>query len=310
MNGWDQRLRTTRLDFIDRLERHGFTRATENIWRGTITSSGTLRKVEVSIGDSWPYLPPIVLPLDNELADSWHCTRIGGLCLYIEEDRTKRPWLDADSLVARITDWFDQAESSWPQDTPDLDLDRYFDPANPRLLVLYDDLELLLERSIRTRKGHNNTVEVTGAGPAARKAKRRELRFGYCADIGTPAKPPKRWSDLEPLIRDGEKVAKGIRDGRYGLLLLRYTRAGREVSLPSPPSRTRTTRSFFEHISRPGLVLPCDGCALARMPRRSTLRASHLWVVEPWAPSWRRVSLGLASAASPCRTGTSCVRAT
>jgi hypothetical protein len=229
VNGWDQRLRTTRLDFIDRLERHGFTRATENIWRGTITtSSGTLRKVEVSIGDSWPYLPPIVLPLDNELADSWHCTRIGGLCLYIDEDRTKRPWLDADSLVARITDWFDQAESGWPQDTPDLDLDRYFDPANPHLLVLYDDLELLLERSIRTRKGHNNTVEVTGAGPAARKAKRRGLRFGYCADIGTPAKPPKRWSDLEPLIRDGEKVAKGIRDGRYGLLLLRYTRAGRE----------------------------------------------------------------------------------
>ena len=154
MNGWDQRLRSTRLDFIDRLERYGFTKATDNIWRGTITtSSGTLRKFEVSIGDSWPYLPPIVLPLDNELADSWHCTRIGGLCLYIDEDRTKRPWLDADSLVARITDWFDQAESGWPDDAPDLDLDRYFDPANPRFLVLYDDLELLLERSIRTRKG-------------------------------------------------------------------------------------------------------------------------------------------------------------
>jgi hypothetical protein len=104
VNGWDQRLRSTRLDFIDRLERRGFTRATENTWRGTITtSSGTSRKVELSIGDSWPYLPPIVLPLDNEHADSWHSTRTGGLCLYIDEDRTERPWLDADSLLARIT---------------------------------------------------------------------------------------------------------------------------------------------------------------------------------------------------------------
>jgi hypothetical protein len=33
VTGWDQRLRSTRLDFIDRLERHGFTRAAENIWR-------------------------------------------------------------------------------------------------------------------------------------------------------------------------------------------------------------------------------------------------------------------------------------
>jgi hypothetical protein len=229
VNGWDQRLRSTRLDFIDRLERHGFTRATENIWRGTITtSSGTSRKVEVSIGDSWPYLPPIVLPLDNEHADSWHSTRTGGLCLYIDEDRTERPWLDADSLLARITGWFDEAEAGWPNDTPDLDLDRYFDQASPRLLVLYDDLEPLLDRSIRTRRGRNNTVEVVGAGRASAKAKRRELRFGYCADIGTPAKPPKRWSDLEPLIQDGGTVAKSIRDGRYRLLLLRYRRTGRE----------------------------------------------------------------------------------
>jgi hypothetical protein len=150
------------------------------------------------------------------------------LCLYIDDDRTTRPWLNADRLLARIVDWFDQAESGWPHDAPDLDLDRYFDPASPRLLVLYDDLQLLLERSVRTRKGHNNTVEVTGAAPSARKPRRKGLRFGYCADIGTPAKPPKCWSDLEPLIQDGEKVAKGIRDGRYGLLLLRYTRAGRE----------------------------------------------------------------------------------
>jgi hypothetical protein len=240
VNGWDQRLRSTRLDFIDRLERYGFTSATENIWRGSITtSSGNSRKVEVSIGDSWPYLPPIVLPLDNELADSWHCTRVGGLCLYIDEDRTQRPWLDVDRLLARITDWFDQAESGWPHDTPDLDLDRYFDPANPRLLVLYNDLELLLGRSIRTRKGRNNTVEVTGAAPAALKARRKELRFGYCADIGTPTKPPKRWSDLEPMIQDGKKVAKGIRDGRYGLLLLRYSRAGQEgvVALAASANR-------------------------------------------------------------------------
>ena len=176
-----------------------------------------------------------------------------------------RPWLDVDSFVARIMDWFDQAESGWPQDTPDLDLDRCFDPASPRLLVLYEDLELLLERSIRTRRGHNQTVEVTGAGPAARKAKRRGLRFGYCADIGTPAKPPKRWSDLEPLIRDGKRLRRASAADVMDCSCCGIPGPDGKVSWPSPPSRARTTRLFFEHICRPEPVLRCDGCALASM---------------------------------------------
>lgn len=229
MNDWGQRLRATRLDFIDRLERHGFTRATENVWQGGVASaSGSRWKVQVCLGDGWPYHPPLVLPLDNEHADSWHRDPTGGLCLYVDDDRTDRPWLDVDTFLARIAAWFDNAEAGWPDDTPDMDLERYFDPARPRLLVVYDELAPLLGRSIRTKRGRNNTVEIVGAAPASRKAKRREFRFGYCADLGTPEKPPKTWGHVEALIPNGADVAKGIRDGRYPLLILRYFRGGQE----------------------------------------------------------------------------------
>ena len=232
MSDWDQRIRTTRLDFADRIERRGFARISETTWHGTvIMSSGTTRKVELSIANGWPYYPPAVLPLDDGVTDSWHRERTGALCLYVDDDRTERPWLDPNNLLTQIASWFDRAISGWPDDTPDLDLERYFERASPTLLVLYDDLEPLLGRSIRSKKGPNNTVRVTGAAPVARKARRREFRFGYCADIGTPAAPPKQWSDLEPLISDGARVAKRIRDGSYRLLLLRYSRAGRQGAL-------------------------------------------------------------------------------
>ena len=228
MIDWDLRLQTTRLDFVDRLERRGFARVTNNIWHGSVrTPAGRAREIEVCLGEDWPYYPPTVFPLNADVASSWHRDRTGALCLYVEDDRGERPWLDVEALLAHVAGWFDQAETNWSDDTPDLDLERYFDAARPRLLVVYDDLEPLLNRSIRTKKGFNDTLVIIGAGPVARKAQRRNFRFGYCADIGTPDRPPKQWSDLEPLIRDGSKVAEGIRRGSYRLLLLRYSRAGR-----------------------------------------------------------------------------------
>lgn len=227
MSDWDLRLLTTRLNFIDSIEKAGFRQVHEDAWEGSVHSaSGKRYRVRLVLGSWWPYLHPVVAPLDGEHADSWHCDPAGGLCLYVDDDRTRRPWLDVPAFLARIAAWFDNAEAGWPDDSPDLDLERYFSAATPRMLVLYDDLDLLVNKPIRTRRTRNNTVEVLGAGTVPRKARRRRYRFGYCADIGTPAKPPKTWKDLEVLIPEGPKVARGIRDGTYHLLVLRYTRSG------------------------------------------------------------------------------------
>lgn len=227
MSDWDQRLLATRLDFIDGIEKEGFWRVGEDVWEGSVYSaSGKRYKVRVVVGAWWPYGHPLVLPLDDEHSDSWHRGPDGGLCLYVDDDGTHRPWLDVPAFLARIATWFNNAEAGWPDDTPDMDLERYFDAADPRLLVLYDDLTPLLNRPIRTRRARNNTIEIVGAAAVSRKARRRAFRFGYCADIGTPAKPPKTWDDLEALIPSGHRVAQGIRDGTYPLLLLRYARAG------------------------------------------------------------------------------------
>lgn len=232
MSDWDQSLLTTRLDFIDWLEQRGFESFQEDTWSGAVlTASGKRRRIRIQLHEFWPYQAPFVLPQDDDHAGSWHRDPTGGLCLYVENDRATRPWLDAEAFLDRIRDWFNQAEAGWKDDTPDLDMERYFQPAHPRLLVLYDDLTRLLNSTVRTSRGRNNTLHVSRPMKIPAKAGRTGKRFGYCADLGELEAPVKQWSDIEPLLTQRTKVAANIRAGRIGTLILRYSRGGQEAVL-------------------------------------------------------------------------------
>lgn len=251
MNDLNLSLLSTRLDFIDDLEQRGFESFQKNTWTGRVVTTGSeAHWVRVEVHELFPYHPPIVLPTDDDYDDSWHRDSNGGLCLYNENARTDRPWLDVEAFLARIADWYHQASTGWPDDAPDLDLERYFPSANPRLLALYDDLGPLLGKTVRTHRGRNDTLEIIGPAKVPTKVKRTRHRFGYCADLGELTKPVKSWRAIEPLLLgDGPRVAQGIRAGHVRLLLLRYTRSGREAVLALSTVSDGKSIALFSHHS-------------------------------------------------------------
>lgn len=235
----EERLAATRAEFVDALEQRGF-RQTGDKLTGLIATAAGPQRVIVELRERWPFMPPSVTPDPPDADDqqSWHRELDGGLCLYTENDRNGMPWLDADSFLAQVTTWFDRNAAGWPEDAPDLDLDRYFLRADPAVTVLYDTLDPLLGRFIRLRPERNQILRVIGPGTAPARASRRQV-FGYCSDIGTPERPPRDWAQLAVLLPDdvASRLERAVRDRTVSLLLLRYNRDGHEgvIALQTTP---------------------------------------------------------------------------
>jgi hypothetical protein len=231
MSALDEQLAATRADFADYLQRHGFLPNMGQTWRGSlVTAAGTRRSIEVSLGPGWPFQPPIVTPLDDDVPFSWHRERNGGLCLYTQDDRENLPWLDVDGLLGHATRWFEQAELGWPNDPPDLDLERYFEHATPLMTVLYNDLTSLLQRFIRLRATRNQTLTVIGTGVAPKQRGGRGRSFGYCANLGTVAVPPRSWADLTAMLPEDVAlvIERCVQRRTVSVLLLQYDRDGND----------------------------------------------------------------------------------
>lgn len=233
-----ERLAATRADFIDALEQRGFWQRGDALVGSVQTAAGAHR-VAVELGERWPFTPPSVTPEtpDPDEQRSWHREVDDGLCLYTEDDRNGLPWLDPDGFLEQVKTWFERDAAGWPNDAPDLDLDRYFARADRTVTVLYDTLDPLIGRFIRLRPCRNHTLVVIGPGTAPRKGSRRQV-FGYCADIGTPERPPRDWPQLADLLPDAaDSLERAINQGRVSLLLLRYDREGHEgvIALEATP---------------------------------------------------------------------------
>lgn len=224
----DDRLAATREDFADALESRGFSRRTDAALVGAVFPAAGREQVRIELGQGWPFGPPTVTPEPPPAGNaerSWHDNFDGSMCLYTDDDRNGLPWLDPDAILAKINEWFDQRAAGWQNDAPDLDLDRYFLPADPRPTVLYGDLDRLVGQFVRLRKSGNNTLTVIGPGVAPPKSKPRQV-FGYCAGLGTLRAPPRNWPQLAELLPDAIPMERAIEQNRVGLLLLRYDRAG------------------------------------------------------------------------------------
>lgn len=223
----EERLSATRADFVDALEVRGFHPCGDTL-AGTIATTTGHQNVIIALGEHWPFRPPSVTPDPPGASDqwSWHRETRGALCLYTEDDRNGLPWLDPDAFLKQIAAWFEREAIDWLDDAPDLDLDRYFDAAEPALAVLYDTIEPLLGRRIRLRRGRNRTLEVIGVGTAPPKGSRHQI-FGYCDDIGAPERPPRDWPQIANLLPGvADKLERAIIGGDVSLLLLRYDREG------------------------------------------------------------------------------------
>lgn len=234
MTAWTEATDAARERFIDDLEQRGFTFHALDEFTGRLQVADSSERVTVRLGPAFPFAPPDAFPEAN-YPRSWHSELSGAMCLYPQEGRESLPWLAADSFIALVARWFEQSRLGWPDDTPDLDLDRYFHAAEDRTLVLYSSIDELIGKYIflrRTRHAPTMTVSGTGSIPAKIKP-RKDRAFGYVADIGEPTEPPNDWDSLTALLAPEivAKLTKAVRDRRISCILVVYRRREHQAVL-------------------------------------------------------------------------------
>lgn len=234
MSDWELTLKAARSDFIDRMEQRGFdANAEENrdVLRGEVAVAGSRWPVRVELGNAFPFHPPRVFP-DDDVLRSWHRELDGAMRLYAEDDKDGLPWLNVDDFLRLVVRWLEQTDAGWPSGTADLDLDRYFPRASEQCLVVYGDLDPLINAYIRLAV-KSRTIEVLGRAGVPPKQTRKNRLFGYVIDIGEPTTPPRTWEHIAELIPNkiARQVERAILDRPLRILLLRYTRRGRTAVL-------------------------------------------------------------------------------
>ena len=150
----DIALSAARSEFTEALIRVGFVVQSpqrfvgEVSWKASSTSGTT--SVEVILSDSFPFGPPYVHALNFESESSWHLDADGGMCLWDRSlSSSDLPWADVDRLVARIAGWLAAAADGWPNDPPDLDLERYLVPERGMFVYDEDVLNDCIDREIK-----------------------------------------------------------------------------------------------------------------------------------------------------------------
>lgn len=237
-SGYDDYIAHSRQHFEEGLIRSGFVEVDEG-WEGAVPHSEGHTTVIVSFPSRFPFQPPRVVPLDREAVPwSWHRELDGSLCLVAEDDHEGLWWTDWIVFLQHVTAWFDQANSGWIGDRPDLDLERYFESSGDRRLYLYDDLAQFRNGFVRFRPSKNSTMRI-GRGTRPKKiSKHSNDRFGYVVDLGSVDVPPRSWADISSRTAPGVELDRRIRDFRVQIVVLIYKRGSHDgaVALDVTPT--------------------------------------------------------------------------
>ena len=129
---------------------------------GVVEVDDESHHVNVRLGPRFPFAPPAVYPTED-FPRSWHRELDGAMCLYPETGRETLPWLATEDFISMVYRWLLESLHGWTTDSPDLDLQRYFQPSVDDRLLVYEDIEPLLKRYIRLRRDRH-TITVMGLG--------------------------------------------------------------------------------------------------------------------------------------------------
>ena len=229
---WADTLASTQQQFTHALEAEGFNRVDDtDRWSGQLdvvdlNGRPVATEFEIEIGDSFPFDAPKVTDVSGTSVRTWHHNRDWSLCLYSRRGVADRPWARVPELLARIQKWYADAAGGWVDDPPDLDLDRYFALVDG--FATYDDLDSLVGKPVRAKR-HGNHLHIDHTGTRPRGKVKSNRRFGWAGDLGELNEPVFDWPTVaERLGDDAPKVKKGILEGRYTFLALRYHRQGHQ----------------------------------------------------------------------------------
>ncbi len=233
MTDWRLAVQRARDEFIEGIAVLGFTQADGDPQHliGEISPNGPDDPphfaVAIGLGDEFPYFPPRVMPFDGSGNRSWHQDADGALCLYSEDDVQGLPWSIPETLVARITEWFEKDQADWPDDPPDLDLERYFPPDPDQVIYQFDQVDHLVGKQVRLRRDNAAHRIGLAASPPRRSRRIRPGQYGWVIDVGELSRPFRTWRELADLIDDhAVSIEADVHRGRGDVLLVRYSRCG------------------------------------------------------------------------------------
>lgn len=228
LSEYDDYVAYSRQHFEEGLIRAGFTED-DNGWRGTIVHPGGVTEVLITLRSRYPFQPPRVVPLDSDaVAWSWHRELDGSLCLVAEDDHEGLWWTEAPVFLEHVTAWFEQAAAGWPDDRPDLDLDRYFKSSEDARLYLYNDLTRYPSGFVRFRPAANNLMRIASGTKPAKSSKHSKNRFGYIAHLGDVDVPPRSWADISDRISPSIDLDRRIRKHTIEIVVLLYRRGSHD----------------------------------------------------------------------------------
>jgi len=78
-----------------------------------------------------------------------------------EDDHNDLWWADADRFLDHVQAWFDNSDAGWPDDRPDLELERYFRGSDDSRLYLYGNLDEYVNSFVRFRPAPNDVMRLT-----------------------------------------------------------------------------------------------------------------------------------------------------
>jgi molybdopterin/thiamine biosynthesis adenylyltransferase len=220
MSQWDEAAQAAREAFLEELHATGFAVCSSSKAEGEIDFNGRPVPVEILIPDGFPYRPPRVRPIDGSGGLSWHAERDGSLCLWARSESGSLPWRTVGQVVERVLEWFARDAEGWKDDTPDLDLERYWDSGPD--LVVYPDLDGLVGRVNRlTKRGKTWTVKPLQ--PLKGKKQFSCLVF----DVGELATPIRTVDQvLEAAETEAPGLAGRVGAGAIDIVMIRYWRSG------------------------------------------------------------------------------------
>lgn len=193
---------------------------------GDVDVDERLVPVDVVVPEAFPYAAPTVRPIDGTGGLSWHASADGTLCLWATEDSSDLPWLHADQIVQRARAWFKSDADGWPNDTPDLDLERYWTPTAG--FVVYPNLDGLVGFLARAERSRGVWRVKPGRAP-----ERGRQVSAFAVDLGELTYPVHNYDEICELLDNdiSTRLSRLVERGKVALLLVRYWRAAQSAVL-------------------------------------------------------------------------------
>ncbi len=220
-----------RQHFEEGLLRAGFVEKGA-VWTGSVPRGGSSTDVLITLGERFPFHPPRVEPADPDSVPwSWHRELNGELCLVAEDDHEGLWWTDTPAFLEHLAAWFQQSDSGWPDDRPDLDLDRYFESSDDKRVYLYGEITQYRGGFVRFRASNNNTLRIGRGTRPAKVSKFNQDRFGYVVDLGDVDVPPRNWADISARIDPAVNLNRRIRKHDVAIVVLIYRRGDHDGAI-------------------------------------------------------------------------------